>query len=337
VLFRQAGAESLGRRAARVLVGPALRVGALPLVAPTISVPDGKVGAPSLVQRLEEELQRRRLLMAMAIGPPRPNRKPVLQLLTPDGRTVCFGKAAVDQHTARMVRNESDFLTRHRPHDIVVPEPMGLFTWKDHEVALFRPLDLGAPHSPAGRLRLTEAVVLDIAGLLSVQRGTVISSAWWRQVSRGGGVRDGHRAPAVRAAVAQLGRRLTGVEWTFGAWHGDLTPWNARWVGEHLHVWDWERAGGPVPLGFDVAHAEFQVANVVGGLDTAAASRRARAVAGDLLRQLGVPTSEHALLVDCYLLELCLRLIEGARFGAIGDLEVMVDDILGALTATDPA
>jgi hypothetical protein len=45
------------------------------------------------------------------------------------------------------------------------------------------------------------------------------------------------------------------------AWHGDLSPWNIAAGGDgRLLVWDWERFGTGVPLGFDALHHFFQSA-----------------------------------------------------------------------------
>lgn len=331
VLVRPAGARTLRQRAGRMLLGPALRIGAVQLVAPTFAIPDGRPHDPSLLQRLEQELHERRLVMSIGVGPPRPNRKPVLQLLTPNGRTVCFAKTAVDAYTAAMIANESRFLGEHRPCEIVAPEPMGLLRWKARDIALFSPLDLGFRPGGSHDLRLTTSVVLDIARLLPLQRRAVLDTAWWTRVSGGPNGPDGRRTAPLCRAVELLAQRLQDVCWTFGAWHGDLTPWNAQWEAGRLHVWDWERAGGPVPLGFDVVHAAFQVAHLRSGLPTDRAVARALGLQGGLLARLAVPEAQHGLLVDCYLLELCLRMLDGARFGAMGDLDAVVDDILARL------
>lgn len=333
MLVRPGGARSVRRRVLRLALRPALRLRLLPLLRRGVSVPDGQAGSPSLVQWLEAALGEPALTMSVAIGPPRPNRKPILQVLTPDGRTVCYGKIAVDEHTARLVRNESAFLAEHRPTELVVPELLTLGTWKGREIALLSPLPLDAQDRGPRNLELTGDVIMAIARLQSLETSEVLDSPWWDRVSASAGERAAHRAGRLEACIEDLTRRLDGIEWTFGAWHGDLTPWNAEWVDGRLHVWDWERTGGPVPVGFDAVHAEFQVAHLRSGLRAAEAAERAVAVQGPLLRELGVPAAEHRLLVDCYLLELCLRLVDAAHYGPIGGLGPLADDILTALLA----
>jgi len=333
MLVRPGGARSVRRRLLRLALRPALRLRLLPLLRRGVSVPDGQPGSPSLVQWLEQALDEPALTMSVAIGPPRPNRKPILQVLTPEGRTVCYGKIAVDDHTARLVRNESAFLAEHRPTELVVPELLTLGLWKGREIALLSPLALDAQDRGPRNLELTVEVVMAIARLQPLETSAVLDNAWWHRVRSSAGERAAHRAGRLQACIDDLARRLKGVSWTFGAWHGDLTPWNAEWVDATLHVWDWERTGGPVPVGFDPVHSEFQVAHLRSGLRAAAAAERTVAVQGSLLQALGVPPAEHRLLVDCYLLELCLRLVDAAHYGPIGGLGPLADDILAALLA----
>jgi hypothetical protein len=82
-----------------------------------------------------------------------------------------------------------------------------------------------------------------------------------------------------------------------------------------VFVWDWERYGGPVPVGFDRVHMGFQTHWAAGRRSVAgaasAAENGARRVAGDL----GIDPSTVPTLVRCYLLEQVLRLEEGRAAG----------------------
>ena len=319
------------QRALRLLLRPALRLGIVPLFRRRVHVPDGLPGTPSLIQWLEAELGQANLLMSVAIGPPRPNRKPILQVMSADGRTVCFGKIAVDEHTTRLVRNESEFLANHKPEGFVVPELLAHDMWKGNEIALLSVLPLDQHHHAAHALELTAQIVLEIAQLMPLSEREVISSEWWTAVRDRSAAHVGAPvAERLLACVDDVARQLAGVRWTFGAWHGDLTPWNAEWVDGRLHIWDWERTGGPVPLGFDAIHAEFQVAHLRAGLPVADAADVVLTAQGPLLGQLGIAPHEHRVLVNCYQLELCLRLLDAARYGPIGGLRPLVDQLLSA-------
>lgn len=338
VMLRPGTARSAKQAVLRTALTTMLRLGLLPLVKREVTIPDGQPGSPSLLQWLEGELGEDHLVMSLAIGPPRPNRKPVLQLLTPDGRTVCFAKMAVDEHTARLVRNEHAFLAAHRPKELVVPEALSLRHWKGHEIALYSALSLAGDDGGgdgaaggSGHLQLTKETLLDITRLLPLERAIVVGSPWWSTVEGRAQREAGPHAGKLSATVRRLACRLEGVTWTFGAWHGDLTQWNARWVNDRLNVWDWERAGGPVPVGFDAVHCEYQVATLADHQEAADAARRTSANQGELLAAVGIPADEHRLLVDCYLMELALRCLDGARSGSLGAFDRMVPGILAHL------
>lgn len=329
-LVRPGNVRALGQRALRLALRPALRLGVVPLFRRKVVIPDGLPGTPSLIQWLEHMLGRTDLVMSVAIGPPRPNRKPILQVMTPEGQTVCYGKIAVDEHTARLVRNESAFLADYKPEGFVVPELMSLDSWKGHEIALLSVLPLDDRHHCAPALDLTADIVVEIARLMPMHTEAVLTSPWWTAIRSRTSDQGGVRAARLEACADRLERRLEAVDWTFGAWHGDLTPWNAEWVHGRLHIWDWERTGGPVPVGFDPVHAEFQVAHLRAGLAASEAAQQVVHGQARLLEQLGIPRRQHRLLVDCYQLELCLRLLDAARYGPIGGLGPLTDDLIAA-------
>ena len=79
----------------------------------------------SLVERLRARFDRPELQVAIALGRPRANRKPVLQLIDGDGTTVGFAKLGVDAHTDALVEREGRFLTEHGGSNppLLLPQP----------------------------------------------------------------------------------------------------------------------------------------------------------------------------------------------------------------------
>ena len=63
-----------------------------------------------LTEHLREIFGRRDLELAVILGVPRLNRKPVLQVLASDGTVVGYVKAAWNDLTAALVRNEARVL-----------------------------------------------------------------------------------------------------------------------------------------------------------------------------------------------------------------------------------
>ena len=82
-----------------------------------------------------------------------------------------------------------------------------------------------------------------------------------------------------------------------------------------LLVWDWERAGGPVPLGFDAVHYFFQSAWLREAASAEAATDLALDRSADVLAALGVPRVHRDSIGLLYLSELFLRYAENADHG----------------------
>ncbi len=69
-------------------------------------MPDSVGRRTSLVSHLSDELGQE-LTAGIHLGPPRANRKPVLQLMDPSGATVAFAKVGVNRLTRERVRHEA--------------------------------------------------------------------------------------------------------------------------------------------------------------------------------------------------------------------------------------
>jgi hypothetical protein len=126
---------------------------------------------------------------------------------------------------------------------------------------------------------------------------------------------------ALAAAARDLVTGAGGTVLEYGAWHGDWSPWNMASVADRLLVWDWERFGTGVPVGFDPLHHELQAAIVRDGVPPDAAVRRSLAGAPELLRR---PPAEARLTALLYLTDLATRYLTdrqaeaGNRLGVLG-------------------
>lgn len=297
----------------RRVLRPALRLGAARLVPGRVRVADGTDADPSLRRHLAALLDRADIDLAVALGAPRPNRKPVIQAIGGDGATVAWVKLGVDDHTDRLVAHETDALTRPPSDPVVAPRVVAAGSWRGHRLLALAHLEMT---ETAGDLALTVPVIRAIAGPITHERAT--ASAWWQQmrtsVATPGTDPDGRIGALLDDLDVALGTR----SWPFGTWHGDLAPWNATWEGDRLHVWDWERAGGPVPLGLDLVHNRVQVALLRDGADLALTVGTTIASEADALVALGYGPGEVPLVISAYLATLRVRYAEDARTGSLG-------------------
>jgi phosphotransferase family enzyme len=255
--------------------------------------------------------------VTIGVGRQGPSRKPVLQVFTAQGEPAGYVKIGWNDDTRELVRNEVRMLTRireHPPASLWTPEVIHSGSWLDHEISVVLPL-------PPDARRAAERAVPPLRAIhdLSEILGPPIelpldASPFCRAL-------DAELA-AASPPVADPGRRLlAGVvarapTLRFGAWHGDLTPWNVAWTGERIAVWDWEHGGVAAPLGFDAVHWGFQVSFILERHDLETAVEDVMREAPAWLRALGVSHDHVEPTIALHLLTLATRAERAARGGA---------------------
>lgn len=271
------------------------------------------------------------ILVALAVGPMRANRKPVLQVLTPHGRVVAFVKAGWNPLTRRLVRAETATLRRlesTRLGPVQLPEVLHVSTWQDLTLLAIAPLiGTGRRHRTLGRPHL------NAIRALATSEGTEVlplaNSPYWHRL------RDQLTAlPDTRARETVLTiQRAAGLRWgstpvAFGAWHGDWTKWNMAWDGDRVLLWDWERYQTDVPVGLDAFHYAMQ-ARLRGQANAAGAVAHVRRAAPGLAAGMGLPAEHGQQLLLCYLLSLLVR-YESDSDNAMGmHLRPLVESLRG--------
>ncbi|WP_412540575.1 hypothetical protein R8Z50_33000 [Longispora sp. K20-0274] len=264
--------------------------------------------------------------VSVHIGPARANRKPVLQLLAPGGTTVGFVKLGVNELTRRLVRAETNALKSLACAGlslITTPTVLHGGVWRGHEVLVQSALPIWRPRS-AVRARLNPAM-RELAEAFGVTRCRLAQSEYrGRLTTRLGTVKVSDDGRVLERAAAELLKRAGSAQLSFGAWHGDWTPWNMAALADTLLVWDWERFCTGVPVGFDGAHYALQAAIVTAGREPATAVDHVIDNAPALLAPFGVGAAAARITVLLYLVDLATRYLTdrqaeaGARLGVLG-------------------
>jgi hypothetical protein len=250
------------------------------------------------------------------LGRDRPNRKPVLKLLGPDGQPVAFAKVGWNEVSRALVRHEAGVLTeletpQRRPSSFQVPRVIGFDRGAEVDLLLVTPMPQatglrGGPPSDVPMRATREVAVGD-----GVAWSALDDSDFWSSLRRR--IEVAQRDPSNPLstehthAFEQLERAYGSRDVPFGSWHGDWTPWNMTRVDDSLFVWDWERAEGPVPVGLDLVHFDFDVRVKIHGRSPAHAIEGSMLELGPRLETLGLPSGLTHLLVSLHLLEMTLR------------------------------
>jgi hypothetical protein len=285
--------------AARVLRWSQVEVGGDP-------APDG-----NLTAYLSAALGRD-LTPSVAVGPPRANRKPIVQLLTRDGRTVAFAKVSVDDLTADLVRGEAAALRQvaaAAPAGLEIPGVLHHATWNGLEVLVLSALDRPRRERPSAAQ--TTSAMTELASACGVTRTALCGSGFAArlQTSLDGLSQHADRLRATAATLVQ-GSTAGGSGDTvlaFGCWHGDWAPWNMARSRRALMVWDWERFETDVPLGFDALHCALQSMIRLEGRRPADATRALVLRGDELLAPFDVTREAVRLTVALYLLQIAVR------------------------------
>jgi hypothetical protein len=302
-------------RLARAGARGALRARLGPWVLPgevLLRAPGGR--PPFVTEHLRGIFGREDLELAVRIGPPRPNRKPVVQVLTPDGDLLAFAKLGWNELTRILVRSEAAALeevARGRPRTFVAPRVLHSGEWRELEVILLSPLPADVLRGDPLRQAPPVAATEEIAALSEPETAVLGASAYWQRVEE-------RVAAAGTAALAEAADRVRGaygrVRLTFASWHGDWSPWNMAHGRGRLAVWDWERSARGVPVGLDAAHFDLQLALAKRGHDVERALAAVVAGEAPLLSALSARDLAR-LLLALDLLELALRHAEGGGEG----------------------
>lgn len=264
-----------------------------------------------LISELERQLGEPKLLAAITIGERRRNRKPVLHLVTPEGRNVGFAKVGWSELTNRLVKQEATLLRQVENRlgpKLLAPRVITEFEWASGTVVVTSPLPLNpAPNNNE----------FSSSHFLTIAEATGSSVREFSEIYPLGDVE------AVRDHVnlGVLKSRYSGDMIRMGCWHGDLTPWNTSTNGDVISVWDWEFGSADAPVGFDQLHRAFEILRRNMANTATEAIHGVHSQAEQILQPLNQPVES---VFRLYLIELMKRelMLEGQLF-ANDDLNLL--------------
>lgn len=266
------------------------------------------------------------LRISMYVGAPRANRKPVLHLFTPAGEPVGVAKIGVSPLARDLVRAERDALNAI-DHDRVpalrVPRVLRYGVWHGMPVMVLDALPTHDRRQPLADGHLARAMA-QVASLADTGEASLAESGWWAGLEpRLQQARKTRALDSLLSTLRWLERKAGDATLRFGAWHGDWTPWNMAPTVSGLLLWDWERFGTGVPVGFDALHHALQSGLNADRCDPLMAARDTLARAPELLAPLGVGAEAARLTAPLYFAELAVRHLAddqeaaGARLGSV--------------------
>ncbi len=262
---------------------------------------------------------------AVLLGADRPNRKPVLQVLTTDGQVLGYAKVGWNAVSRNLVRTEARVLEtlaepRNRPSTFKVPRLLHVGRCGNLEVIVVAPVPREPWYRRGAPVSLPVAATREVSARSLVEHTALVETRYWSALrDRVARPLDHGAATGIREALTEVmdlvADRMGGTVLATGSWHGDWTPWNMSLAGGELYIWDWERSGEDTPLGIDVAHFVFLVLVKIRKLSPQAAVRRSIELCRDLFPKIGVPAAHVRVVTSLHLLEMCTRYEEARASG----------------------
>jgi hypothetical protein len=325
-------------RISAALLAFGLRTGVVQRLAPGSSfLPGGTAEAGGITAYLREIVSPH-CEVAVYVGLPRGNRKPVLLVLEPDGTLAAVAKLGVSPLSRRLIRNEAAALAQlatAAPAQMTVPQVLSFGDWGGCDLLVQSALpEIG--NQPANAGELIERAAVEISTIGGVENHRLETSPVLDVLSqRIALLPEGAERALAEKTVAGLLESAPDVQFPVGSWHGDWTPWNvAVSRTDGVLAWDWERFTSGVPAGYDALHFSGQVgAALPGGPSEGLAVTRA--ALDSLLGPFGIAIEARKPVFTLYLLELLVRYTEDSQARmSIGRSWVdALTDGLGALMA----
>jgi hypothetical protein len=288
----------------------------------TAEIPAGTVTIESyLASVLGQDLH-----VSLLLSAPRANRKPVLQLLAPDGTIAGFAKIGDGPLARELVAAEHAALRRLARANLTqleLPQVLHYGKWAGRPVLVLSALPAG-PRRRQWPARPLTAAMAELTASTGLRYGPLAGSGYPAALlARLATADPGPDRDHVSAALATITRKAGHTGLAFGCWHGDWTPWNMTGTAAGLAVWDWERFATGVPAGFDPLHFRLH-AEVLARRRPArpaaasAACRRTVRDAPERLAPLGIPPIAARVTATLYLAEIATRYLADGQVQAPG-------------------
>ena len=296
----------------------------------------GSGGADPLLDALASSIGEAPIALAAAVRRPGPFRKPVLQVVTPDGRVVAYAKVAWNDVTGTNIRAEHAGSSCSRPPTRRRPAPRPRSRSSSTEgFPCWSPIPCRSACALRGVRGRARCARLARGGCAAVARGN-----WVRSDRRSPAppIRRGTGASSARPRCDRRAARRDRAPIrrpALGVWHGDWSPWNLGWVGEQLWAWDWEYCRADVPVGLDLPHFTFQqrfIGDQVPVQDAFAAARSACAAA---LSALGYAAAARSVLHAVHVAEVSLRYLEAEAAGVTANPRFLAGAVPALRAAAD--
>jgi thymidylate kinase len=259
-------AQNRKARFAKALFAVGLRSGAERRLMPEVHLIAGKEltarGRTNvhIFEYIGSVLRRKDLSFGISTGTPGPERKPVLMVLSGDGETLAYVKVGSSRMSNALIRREVEmlqFLANRTCRSFCAPVVLHSTCWKGRHLIIQSAPKREMRAAVGDRNRYFD-IPKELAALHTRWMPLKESSFWEDILLRIPRVANTYYRDTLERAVQKAEERLKGERLPFHLSHGDFAPWNTRYDGEKLYVFDWEQSKETGLPAQDVFHFHFQ-------------------------------------------------------------------------------
>jgi len=218
---------------------------------------NAKENSKILLEHIKDVLKIKDLTFAISLGTPGPHRKPVIQLVAPDGKTLGYAKVGWNEATNVLVKREAEILQQlsNVPfNSFLTPSVLYAGWWADRFICI--------QSCPGGKTefapqRLTSHYLFILKELADFHKCQILhkeSSFWKNLLQRIESIQSAYYRYVLEQGICGVEKWLGNASLPFHMRHGDFAPWNAYKMNGKLFLFDWEYADREALGGWDLFH-----------------------------------------------------------------------------------
>jgi len=218
---------------------------------------NAKENSKILLERIKEVLKIKDLAFAISLGTPGPHRKPVIQLVAPDGKTLGYAKVGWNEATNVLVKHEAEVLRQlsNVPfNSFITPSVLYAGWWEDRFICIQSCPEGKTEFAPQ---RLTSHYLFILKELSDFHTRQILhkeSSFWKNLLQRIESIQSAYYRYVLEQGICGVEKWLGNASLPFHMRHGDFAPWNAYKMNGKLFLFDWEYADREALGGWDLFH-----------------------------------------------------------------------------------
>jgi len=257
-------AQSVKAQLAKKMLSIGLQLGFAQVFLPKIrfaicrKTPNAERKQTFLLEYIKEILGRQDITFGISLGTPGPYRKPVIQVITSDGKILGYVKVGWNEATNKLVRHEVqvlETLAQLSPLSFLIPRVLYNGYWEGRFLCI-QSAPEGTQQESSTKLSAIHFDVLKELAAFKVNQIPLQKSNFWITLrQRIEHVPNAYYRGVLKQGIMALESRLERDAFLpFHFRHGDFAPWNTKWVDGRLFIFDWEYASDEAPPAWDLFH-----------------------------------------------------------------------------------